>query len=176
VDIHATAGTARHSHRVPRIPPYSILGSRFSPFSAFSPYPAFPSTRELPLFGPSLHLHPIVSRPPFLTTMASADFLQFSYTLPHRFLYGRTVRQSPYKLFAIPPRVRASNLRPIQPPHLHHRVRGASDFASLGKLVRPVLPSTRFLFVGPGLCQANYCSQASFRFHLASGTLVPRTP
>ena len=43
-------------------------------------------------------------------------------------------RQSPPRLFARPPRVRASNLHPMQPPHLHHsdfslRVRVVSDFA-----------------------------------------------
>jgi hypothetical protein len=100
-----------------------------------------PSTRDFPLHG----------------TMASADFLHLSYTLPHRFRYGGTVRQSPFQVCARPPRVRASNLRPMLPPHLHHsdfspRVRVVSDFALSCKLVRPVLPYMRFLSVGSGLC------------------------
>ena len=66
--------------------------------------------------------------------------------------FGGTIRQSPCKLRARPPQVRAGNLHPIQPPYLHTRVRVALDFALLGKLVRPVLPYIRFLFVGPGFC------------------------
>jgi hypothetical protein len=56
-----------------------------------------PSTRDFPLYG----------------TMVSADFLHLSYTVPHRFFHGQTVRQSPYKVCARPPRVRASNLHPM---------------------------------------------------------------
>jgi hypothetical protein len=45
-----------------------------------------------------------------------------------------------------------------------------------GKKTHPQEPAHRFAGEGPGLCQANYCSQASFRFHLASGTKFPQTP
>jgi hypothetical protein len=93
---------------------------------------------RLPWFGPSPQVRSFFQEAPPPGAMASADFLQFSYTLRHRFLYDRTVRQSPYKVFARPPRARASSLRPMQPPHVHYRVRAASDFTLSCKLVRPV--------------------------------------
>jgi hypothetical protein len=87
-----------------------------------------PSTREPSIVRPFPLSSFRLSGGPPCGTMAFADFLHFSYTLPHRFLTGGTVRQSPYKVCARPPRVRASNLHPMQPPHLHHRVRVVSDF------------------------------------------------
>jgi hypothetical protein len=150
---------ARRSLQSPRVPPYSTQGSRFSPFSAFPTLVCFPSAletstvRPFPLRSFSLDTgHPPSRYYGRRKLRFRADFLQFSYTLPHRFLHGRTLRQSPLKVFARPLQVRAGNFRPIQPPYLHPKVRAALDFALLGKLIRLGPPYIRFLFVGPGFC------------------------
>ena len=107
--------------------PLSTAGSHRFLLSTHRCY--LPSTREPSIVQPfplgSFHLS---GGPPY-GTMASADFLHFSYTLPHRFLIGGTIRQSPDKVCARPPQVRACNLHPMWPPHLHPRVRVALDFA-----------------------------------------------
>jgi hypothetical protein len=104
---------ARRSLQSSRVPPYSTQGSRFSPLSAFFTLSCFPSALETSIVRPFPFSSFRLSGGPPHSTMASADFLRLSYTLPHRFLYGGTIRQSPYKVCARPPRVRASNLRPI---------------------------------------------------------------
>jgi hypothetical protein len=60
---------------------------------------------------------------------------------------------------ARPPRVRVGNLPPMQPPHLHFRVRVVSGFFPpvrtsfcLANSSALSLPSMRFLFVGSGFC------------------------
>jgi hypothetical protein len=76
-----------------------------------------------------------------------------------------------------PPRVRVNNLRPMEPPHLHHRVRVVSDFALSCKFVRPVLPCMRFLLRTRSPVRGGgfrTLPSASFKFNLAMDTLAVR--
>jgi hypothetical protein len=105
---------ARHSLWSHRVPSYATQGSRFSPFAAFSALARFPSVLEASIVRPfPLRSFSLDTGFPLHGTMASADFLRLSYTLPRRFRYGGTVRQSPFQVCARPPRVKASNLHPM---------------------------------------------------------------
>ena len=90
--------------------------------------------------------------------MASADFWTFSHTS----LYG-LLRFLSLCMPSRPPQVRASNLHPVQPPHLHCKVRAVKPESAfflsslwtlfcLGNSSALLLPYMRFLFVGSGLC------------------------
>jgi hypothetical protein len=127
--VPSSTPNARRSLRALGFHPTLLKAAGIHRFLPSSRYRRFPFTLETSIVQPfPLGSFRLSGGPPY-GTMASADFLQFSYTLLHRFSFGGTVCQSPYKVFARPPRVRASNLRPMQPPHLHHRVRVVSDFA-----------------------------------------------
>ena len=63
--------------------------------------------------------------------------------------------------------VKNSNLHPMPPPHLHHRVRVVLDFVLFSKLVH----STNALYA-ISVRRCRILLSASFRFHLTMDTLA----